>query len=43
MYSQQVNHWVAKENNMENGGGGGMESIVPLCEWSSVYFKQVTN
>lgn len=43
MYSQQVNHWVAKENNMENGGGGGMESVVPLCERSSVYFKQVTN
>ena len=31
MYSQ-VNHWVAKENNMENGGGGGIE-------WSYHYVK----
>lgn len=41
MYSQQVNQ-SRKENNMENGGGGGIESIIPLCERWSVYFKQKT-
>ena len=29
---KSVKHSVAEENNMENGGGGGIEWKVPLCE-----------
>lgn len=31
MHSQLFNHYVARENNMENGGGGGIELSIPLC------------
>lgn len=32
MHSQLVKQCVAKENNMENGGGGGIELTIPLCK-----------
>lgn len=32
MHSNLVLHCVAEENNMENGGGGGIKWTIPLCE-----------
>lgn len=32
MHSNLVKPCVVTENNMENGGGGGIKWAIPLCE-----------